>query len=390
MLRLLALAVVSAALLLARAHAAEPAAAFVRAQGTGFVLDGRPFFVTGINNHYLTYGSEAEVTRVLDDAVALGANVVRTFLQPVIGSPDGAVATVWDWKSGAETSNLGVNGHYMLFWDRARGRMGINAGANGLGKLDVLVAEAKKRNLRLLIALLDFWQYTGGAQQMRAWYGSGDHKAFFFADARTRADYRTWVRTVLERVNPLTGIAYKDEPTIFGWDLMNEPSAEPLSLRHAWIAEMAAYLKSIDRNHLLTSGQDNVANRLSDLAIPDLDFATWHGYPLYYGMTVRQFARTITDFCAMARRQGKPVLLEEFGYARSNPDQAQAYGLWLDTIHDDPDCAGWMIWRLVSRQDSGRYPVDEHDQFDIHNDGGPVWNTVKAAAAKPRAKPLSP
>jgi mannan endo-1,4-beta-mannosidase len=55
--------------------------------------------------------------------------------------------------------------------------------------------------------------------------------------------------------------------------------------------------------------------------------------------------------------------------------------MWLDTLGRDPSCAGWIVWRLVSRQDSGRYPVDEHDQFDIRNEGSPIWNILKAAAA---------
>jgi mannan endo-1,4-beta-mannosidase len=40
------------------------------------------------------------------------------------------------------------------------------------------------------------------------------------------------------------------------------------------------------------------------------------------------------------------------------------------------------VWRLVSRQDSGRYPVDEVEQFDVHNDGGALWNILKAATAR--------
>jgi mannan endo-1,4-beta-mannosidase len=360
--------------------------AFVQRSGTGFVLDGNPYFVAGVNNHYLTSGSEQEVVRVLDDAVTLGANVVRTYLQPVIGSLDGSVPTIWDWKQKGETSNLDVNGTYMLYWDSSEGRMGINDGPNGLQKVDFLIAEARKRNLRLLIAFADFWAYTGGAQQMRAWYGSDDKYTFFFEDPRTKEDFRAWVRRVVERVNPLTGLAYRDDPTIFGWELMNEPNVRPDRLRGAWIAEMSAYVKSLDKNHLVSSGHANVFNRLSDLSIASIDFGTWHGYPLYYKLTPRQFHALIVDFCTLAKKNGKPVLLEEFGYARSNPDQPKVYQDWLDTIHDDPDCAGWMVWRLVSRQDSGRFPIDEHDQFDIRNDGSPIWYVLQAAAAKLRAK----
>ena len=51
------------------------------------------------------------------------------------------------------------------------------------------------------------------------------------------------------------------------------------------------------------------------------------------------------------------MLLEEFGYARSNPDHIVAYRKWLDTINQNPDCAGWLVWRLVSLQDNLLYPV---------------------------------
>jgi mannan endo-1,4-beta-mannosidase len=90
----------------------------------------------------------------------------------------------------------------------------------------------------------------------------------------------------------------------------------------------------------------------------------------------------ITEFCGLAARAKKPVLLEEFGYARSNRDSAEAYATWLDTLAGDPNCAGWIVWRLVSRQESGRYPVDERDQFAIRNDGSPIWNILKAATAR--------
>jgi mannan endo-1,4-beta-mannosidase len=201
---------------------AEPTSAFVGREGTHFVLDGKPYFVAGINNHYLTYGSSREVLRVLDDAVAMGANVVRTFVQPVIGSLDGVTKpTIWKWRSNTDSSDLGVHGTYMLYWDQQRGSMAVNVEADGLQKLDFLVSEAGKRNLRLIIAFLDFWKYTGGAQQMTAWYGGQDESSFF-SDERTKNDYKQWVRSIMERANPLTGRAYKDEAIIFAWELINE------------------------------------------------------------------------------------------------------------------------------------------------------------------------
>jgi mannan endo-1,4-beta-mannosidase len=382
-LRLLVLAVLFVPMAVSAADDLS-AASFIKTSGTSFTLDGRPFFVTGVNNHYLPYGSREEVIRVLDDAVAMGANVVRTFLQPVIGSLDGSVATIWDWRLQGETSNLAVNGTYLLHWDPSQNGMAVNDGPNGMQKVDFLIAESGKRGLRLIIAFLDFWAFTGGAQQMRAWYGSQDKSRFFFEDPRTKRDYRNWISHVVERVNPLTGLAYRDDPTIMAWNLMNEGNAEPETLRLAWTAEMSAYVKTLDPNHLVSSGNANVFSKLSELTIPSLDFGTWHGYPLYYKLTVQQFDSLITEFCGLSVRAGKPVLLEEFGYARSNQNFAEAYALWLDTLTRDRNCAGWMVWRLVSRQDSGRYPVDKHDQFDVHNDGGALWNIFKAAVVRAR------
>jgi mannan endo-1,4-beta-mannosidase len=375
----------------ASSEGAAPSA-FATVSGMNFMLEGRPLFVAGVNNHYLSYGSADEVTRVLDDAVAMGANVVRTFNHPVIGSRDGtSVPTIWDWKSKADSSNLGVRGVHMMYWDAQGSRIAFNDGPEGMERLDFLISEAGRRNLKLIVAFLDFWAYTGGAQQMRAWYGSENKETFFFRDPRTKADFKAWILHLLTRVNTRTGIAYKDDPTIFAWELMNEPYIKPPSLYSGWVAEMTAYAKSIDPNHLISSGHVNYDNRMSDGSIATVDFLTWHGYPLYQKLTPDQFTKVITEFCEIGRRYNKPVLLEEFGYARSNADQAEVYRRWLETIRQDRNCAGWVIWRLVSRQDHGRYPEDEHDKFDIRNDGSAAWVVLKEAAgaliAKSRATP---
>jgi mannan endo-1,4-beta-mannosidase len=56
--------------------------------------------------------------------------------------------------------------------------------------------------------------------------------------------------------------------------------------------------------------------------------------------------------------------------------------VYLDSSYVSHPSSGWIVWRLVSRQDSGHYPVDEHDQFDIRNDESMIWNILKAATAQ--------
>jgi mannan endo-1,4-beta-mannosidase len=338
-------------------------------------------YVAGANNHYLPWGSDAEVDRVLDDAVAMGSNVIRTFLQPVIGSLDPRSSpTIWNFRaSTADSWDLNVHGMYLLYWDPKNSAMAINAGPDGMQKIDRLLAGARQRNLKVILAFLDFWPYTGGAQQMRAWYGSQDENTFFFQDARVKNDYRRWISFVIDRTNSITGIRYRDDPAVFAWELMNEPQA-PLPLRRQWLSEMSSYVKSLDPNHLVGSGEDRL--NTDDFSIDTLDFVTWHGYPKYYGIDARQFNNLISSTCTLARKFNKPVLLEEFGYARGADEAAQArvYKTWLSNIRDDSNCAGWLIWRLVSRQDQGHFPPDSYDQFDVHNDGGATWNVLTEEA----------
>jgi len=375
-------------------YATERSTSFVKASGTSFTVDGKPFFVTGINNYYLPYATETEVTAVLDDAVALGANVVRTFLVPVIGSPDDDSTTIWKFRNH-RTDSLNVNGNFLLYWDNGTNEMGINEAQNGIPKIDFLITEVKKRQLRLIIAFLDFWDFTGGIQQIVAWYNKeylsllklkgfpfarDDH--FFFADPRTRKDYQRWVQYVVNRINPQTGVRYRDDPTIMAWELANEANAKPDQLRLSWTEEMATFVKQKDPNHLVGSGNASIDLKEFDISLPTTDFGTWHGYPKYLQVSVDKLDRLISQYCNGAAKYQKPVLLEEFGFARSNPNQAAAYQEWVNTITGDPNCAGWLVWCLVSRLESGRYPADEVDQFDVRNDGSEIWQVLKTAIQK--------
>src|SRR5690625_5843239 len=75
---------------------------------------------------------------------------------------------------------------------------------------------------------------------------------FFLNHPDTQQWFKDYISMLLNRVNTATGIAYKDEPAIFAWQIMNEgrnPGEDPMILRN-WYAGMARYIKSIAPNHM--------------------------------------------------------------------------------------------------------------------------------------------
>jgi mannan endo-1,4-beta-mannosidase len=74
---------------------------------------------------------------------------------------------------------------------------------------------------------------------------------------------------VLSRVNKLTGVAYKDDPTILAFELGNElrcvgsiPTPSNTSFKcdstvlTAWVDEMSTFLHNLAPNHLISVGDE--------------------------------------------------------------------------------------------------------------------------------------
>ncbi|HEY4025502.1 MAG TPA: cellulase family glycosylhydrolase [Candidatus Dormibacteraeota bacterium] len=397
--------------------AATGAGQFVTAQGTRFVLCGRTFPVAGTSNHYLGWASRAEVDDVLTTARRMGLNVVRSIMSCVIGSRDGgARRTLWNWRSTDDSSNLGVHGVHLLYWDTRRDTWAWNdSSVDGLGRWDYVIHRAGQLGLRLNISLLDFWQWAGGAQQIVAWFVPGydpqtdvRRGSLFFASPVTKSVYKQWVAHVLERVNGITGVRYRDDPTIFAWDLMNEPEIDGAArdaagapLAQSWLTEMAAHVRSIDSNHLVTSGDEGFLDRpgvldpAAELALRGLDFGSWHLYPDYYRVGTADAIDLVRRHGAIAAAAGKPVLLQEFGYGAQHPSQPDVYRAWLQAVASDPHSAGWLFWRLVGRVQrppTRRFPeaegdplagyaLDNGEHFDIIDDASAAPATVSRTAA---------
>lgn len=102
-------------------------------------------------------------------------------------------------------------------------------------------------------------------------------------------------------MNSINGRAYKDDPTIFGWDLINEPRCFQCGdgLRE-WVSEMAAFVKSIDPHHLLTGETLKIQAPLEDrmilLLFNGLDTFS-SGTVCLLELEVRTFVSTLCILC---------------------------------------------------------------------------------------------
>ncbi len=366
----LMIAVIVAVLLpLTFATSAAAAPGFVTTSGTRFALDGKPFYVAGTNSHYLGWGTRAEVDSMLGYADTSNYNVVRGILHSVTGSLDGTTKPhIWNPNSTADVSNMGMHGSYLIYWDTATNTYAFNGSTtNGLGRWDYVIAKAGQLGLKLNIAMMDFWQWAGGTQQINSWYipnynPSGDPQryTFFYSDPRTKQLYKDWVSFVLNRTNTITGVKYKDDPTVFAWDLMNEPEISSVSLAQSWYQEMASYIKAQGARQLVTTGSEGFYGgqagsdpNTEPANVPAIDFQTWHTYPTYHNISPQQVVNLVNQHCASAAAGGKPVILQEFAYpARSAAEKVTRSGIyssWLDAIYNNDNCAGWLSWRVEGK-----------------------------------------
>lgn len=368
----------------ATAHRPNPvpvAEQFVQRTGPLLTLAGKPYRFAGTNNYYLEYSAPAMTDAVLENAAASGSTVVRA----------------WAFFDVPSAEDPGDKGVYFQYWDGQR--PAYNDGPDGLEMLDYVVAKAKEEGVRLILPLTNNWSDFGGMDQYVAWAG-GTHHSDFYTDATIRQWFKDWISHVLERTNTLTGVKYKDDPTIMAWELANEPRcvgsgrfpkdpACTVDTLTPWVAEMSAHIKSIDRNHLVGTGDEGFFNRPDGTdwtdngnegvdsqawaALPTIDYLSYHLYPDGWGKDTAWGTQWIKDHSAAARAVGKPSILGEFG-SKDKATRNAVYREWTDAVHRSGG-AGALFWILSDvREDGTLYP--DYDGFTVYA-SSPVSRTLK-------------
>ncbi|EEE63239.1 hypothetical protein OsJ_18049 [Oryza sativa Japonica Group] len=316
----------------------------VRTRGAQFVVGGgRPFYVNGFNTYWLMVlavdpSTRGKVTEVFRQAAAVGLTVCRT----------------WAFNDGG--------------WRALQKSPGVYD-EEVFKALDFVVSEARKHKIRLILPLINNWDDYGGKAQYVRWAqaaAAGAGADAFFSDETVRGYFKSHVTAVLTRVNAYTGVAYRDDPTIMAWELMNEPrcASDPTGdTLQAWIAEMAFHVKSVDPAHLLGVGAEGFYG-------PSSPPARLRGEPQRRlrprrGQLRPQTPRPRVRFCLrspvpgeLGGVRGMPVLLAEFGVStRGRPGRRSTrpsrdafieavYGAMLRSTRRGGGGAGALLWQV--------------------------------------------
>jgi mannan endo-1,4-beta-mannosidase len=183
------------------------------------------------------------------------------------------------------------------------------------------------------------------------------------------AAFKKSIKDIIERKNSINGKIYRDDPTIFAWEIANELEYWNFSesdVRH-WANEIANYTKAIDRNHLITIGINanypstiNIASLNAMFNIPRIDFLSFHFYPKAQNLDISNLKLPQEDIQRLKilaegfLSTGKPVILGEFGFSdgqdlnnKIKADKPEYYNFVFKAMMDTAfsvGASGVMFW----------------------------------------------
>ena len=392
--------------------AASSSSGFVTTNGTKFWLDGGEFPYCGTNCYYINFKPKEDIDALFDGAEEMGINVIRTWGHLDVGEiQKGQVNDGKQVFSNNADGSGEKDGTYYQYWDADLGKPVVNEGENGLGRLDYVIAQAKKHNIKLILTFTNNWKEFGGMHQYIKWAGLSEHDEFY-TNEKVKGWYKDYIKTLLNHENTYTGVQYKDDPTIFAWELSNEPRATSDAKTDSgmlvnWVTEMSAYIKSIDDNHMVSVGDEGFFDyeyETSDItkeegydrgwywhgsegydygdlvAVEDIDFGTPHIYIKDWNMGADMGTGAVVStegsvnlwlkhHAEVTHKLDKPIILEEFGFNATKettlkPTIGEFFTWMFDTL-DEYEYAGSNFWMLADYVDGKPYP--NYDGYNVYS-----------------------
>ena len=314
-----------------------PREGMVSVEAGAFKLNGKNYKYVGTNMWYAAMlasegrgGNREKLCRELDRLHSLGVDNVRILV-------------------GAE-GDEGLNSHVMPVLQTSPGVYNDTI----LQGLDYLLVEMNRRNMKAVLYLTNSWEWSGGYSAYLQWAGKGkaliprvdgyrqyvEYVKQFVLSQEAVAMYHRHVRNIVSRVNSITGEPYSESPAIMSWQISNEPRAfsrESLPQFADFLISTARLIKSIDANHLVSTGSEGMMGFEYSLewwtkvhAAPEIDYANIHIWPATWRWIGRDEMFTNVEKACKATEEyverhydaikpfAKPLVLEEFGYQRDD------------------------------------------------------------------------
>ena len=215
----------------------------------------------------------AEQEDAVDAVTRMGGRVIRTYTLSIQGGRNNRAG-----PSHYMGPDVPLNEELMRDYDR-------------------MIAACGRHGVRLILPIIDEWDWFGGIHEFAALSGGGD----FFTTRQVIDDYKALLRRILTRVNTVNGLAYRDDPTILAWETGNELQKVPA----AWTAEIAACMKETAPRQLVADGANGSLASADD---PNVDLLTGH----YYEFSGADYVACLQrDLARVAGR--KAFFIGEFG-----------------------------------------------------------------------------
>lgn len=259
---------------------------FIRRDQSQLMVATHLYTITGVNSYDLAYTTEEKMRENFAYFKKMNINTVR----------------FWAFGDGME------NG----FQPQA----GIT-NEERLRRMDYLLMLARANDIRVIPVLVNNWTDYGGKAEYVAWIGKSSDDSFY-TDKNAINLFKNYVNKIVSRKNTLTGVEYRNDPTILAWEIMNEPrsgdtNSNDSEILRSWTYNLSTYLKSIDSNHLISIGTESVtlcSEKTIDLCSVHL-YVENEGEPKYPSISA------ITDYTAaesrLSKRLGKPLYVGEIG-----------------------------------------------------------------------------
>lgn len=323
-------------------------ARFITTDGAQFIRDGKPYYYVGANYWagplLASPGESGDRERLAKDLDALQAAGVDN-LRVLVGADEN-----------------GKNNRSIIPY--LQSEPGVLDQDLLIG-LDYFMAELGKRGMTAVLYFNNHCPWSGGytyyvkkvTGEEPPTYGTPEYADFasrFISMDETKELFYNYLRQIVGRVNSITGVAYKDDPAIFSWQIANEPRAFKDELHQAfkeYLHKSAEIIRSIDRNHMISTGcegQQGCENIPEDYEAihsdPLISYCTFHiwpdnwGFKDLYGDSMAQLQNHID----VARRLNKPLVVEEFGLLRDLVDGERSYNIATTTTHRE-EYYSWLF-----------------------------------------------